>query len=137
MTIECSQENLETVVEKVLELAGENAVVLLHGDLASGKTTLVQAFAKKLGIKEHVTSPTFSLQQQYGEKFFHYDIYNQGSEHFLELGLLEELEKDGLHFIEWGDEKLENLLQSAGIKYLIISIEKISVSTRRYKVENA
>jgi len=137
MTIECSQEDIGTVVDEILSRAGDNSVVLLHGDLASGKTTLVQECAKKLGITDDVTSPTFSLQQQYTEHFFHYDIYNQGSEHFLELGLLEDLEKNGLHFIEWSDEKLKNLLQSAGIKYLIVNIEKSSATTRLYKVEDA
>jgi len=137
MILECSQEDIGTIVDEILSRTGENSVVLLHGDLASGKTTLVQACAKKLGITDDVTSPTFSLQQKYGEHFFHYDIYNQGSEHFLELGLLEDLEKNGLHFIEWSDEKLKNLLQSAGIKYLIVNIEKSSATTRLYKVENA
>ena len=54
---------------------------------------------KFLGVDEDVTSPTFSLQQCYGNKIFHYDIYNHGLEHFISLGMLEELEKDGLHFI--------------------------------------
>jgi len=135
MTLECSLDEIGSVVQEILKR--DNLVILLSGDLASGKTTLVSECAKALHIKEDVTSPTFSLQQIYGEKFFHYDIYNNGVENFLELGLLEDLEKEGYHFIEWADKKLENLLQSAGIKYMKIDIEKSSANTRLYRIDDA
>ena len=102
----------------------EGGVVILQGDLASGKTTLTQAFASFLGEDDIVTSPTFSLQQCYGERLFHYDLYNKGLENFLSLGLLEELEKEGYHLIEWGDESLKELLDSAGIETMMIKINK-------------
>jgi len=111
-----------------------SGVVLLKGDLAAGKTTLVKAFAKVLGEKEDVTSPTFSLQQIYGNRMFHYDLYNKGLEHFLSLGMLEELEKEGLHFVEWGDKHLENLLIDAGIDVATIDINKIAFDKREYIV---
>jgi len=111
-----------------------NSVVILRGDLASGKTTFVKRVVKELGYKEDVTSPTFSLQQCYGDKIFHYDIYNHGLEHFLSLGMLEELEKDGLHFIEWGDERLVDLLVNAGIDTVTIDIEKTENNAREYIV---
>ncbi|MCX6051380.1 MAG: tRNA (adenosine(37)-N6)-threonylcarbamoyltransferase complex ATPase subunit type 1 TsaE [Campylobacterales bacterium] len=114
-----------------------SGVVILQGDLACGKTTFVKEMAKKLGVKEDVTSPTFSLQHCYGEKVFHYDIYNHGLDHFISLGMLEELEKEGLHFIEWGDDKLVELLSYAGIKTLKIEIEKISDDKREYRIEYA
>lgn len=78
-----------------------NGVVILKGDLAAGKTTFVKTVAKLKGICDDVTSPTFSLQQCYGDDTYHYDIYNKGLDHFVALGMLEELEKEGLHFIEW------------------------------------
>lgn len=115
----------------------KDGVIILRGDLAAGKTTLVKEMAKKLGLKDDVTSPTFSIQQCYGDRCFHYDVYNHGIRHFMSLGMLEELEKDGLHFIEWGDEKLQELLTSAGIKTLIIEIEKISDDAREYRVDYA
>ncbi|MDO8453084.1 MAG: tRNA (adenosine(37)-N6)-threonylcarbamoyltransferase complex ATPase subunit type 1 TsaE [Sulfurimonas sp.] len=114
-----------------------NGVVLLQGDLAAGKTTFVREIAKKLGVKEDVTSPTFSLQHCYGDRVFHYDIYNHGLEHFISLGMLEELEKEGLHFIEWGDDKLLELLKFAGIETLKIEIKKISDDEREYRIEHA
>ncbi len=114
-----------------------NGVVLLQGDLAAGKTTFVREMAKKLGVQEDVTSPTFSLQHCYGNRVFHYDIYNHGLDHFISLGMLEELEKDGLHFIEWGDDKLLELLSFAGIETLKIEIKKISDDAREYRIEHA
>ena len=110
----------------------DKGVVILRGDLAAGKTTLVKAIAKKMGCEDDVTSPTFSLQQCYAGKIFHYDIYNHGLEHFISLGMLEELDKEGLHFIEWGDEELVELLTSAGIKTMTIDINKRSNETREY-----
>jgi tRNA threonylcarbamoyladenosine biosynthesis protein TsaE len=112
----------------------QNGVVVLRGDLAAGKTTLVKHIAKRMGCSDDVTSPTFSLQQCYGDKIFHYDIYNHGLEHFLSLGMIEELEKEGLHFIEWGDESLLKLLDSVGIETMSIDIEKISDNKREYTV---
>ncbi len=129
-------DELESLVDEITQNFS-NGVVILQGDLASGKTTLVKAMAKKLGYDEDVTSPTFSLQQCYGDKIFHYDIYNHGLEHFISLGMLEELDKEGLHFIEWGDEELENLLTSAGIDVIRIEIEKVSDNQREYKVHYA
>ena len=114
-----------------------NGVVLLKGDLASGKTTLVKEMVKQLGVNDDVTSPTFSLQQCYGERIFHYDIYNHGLEHFIALGMLEELDKEGLHFVEWGDDALEGILSSAAIETLVITIEKTSDELRTYKVKHA
>ena len=115
----------------------EGGVVILKGNLAAGKTTLTQAFAKYLDLDEAVTSPTFSLQQCYGERLFHYDIYNQGLDHFLSLGMLEELEREGYHLIEWGDDTLAQLLKTAQIATIVVEIEKAADNRRIYRIENA
>ena len=124
---------LNSLVEDIITQF-PNGVIVLKGDLASGKTTLVKAIAKNLGINDEVTSPTFSLQQCYGKNIFHYDIYNHGLEHFISLGMLEELDKDGLHFVEWGDDELINILSSAGIDVMSIEIEKSFDDIREYRV---
>jgi len=112
----------------------KNGVVILRGDLASGKTTFVKAMAKELSIKDEVTSPTFSLQQCYGDKIYHYDMYNHGLDHFISLGMLEELDKAGLHFVEWGDDELSEILTSAEIPTITIEITKIADDAREYKI---
>lgn len=126
-------EGLDVIAKEICNALPDGGVVILEGDLASGKTTLTQAFARYLGEEEMVTSPTFSLQQSYGDKLFHYDLYNKGLEHFLSLGLLEELEKRGYHLIEWGDDTLGDFLRSAGIATLHIKIDKDS-DKRIYRI---
>ena len=135
--IEASLETLGAVAKAMSEALPDGGVIILQGDLAAGKTTLTQSFAKHLGLEDMVTSPTFSLQQCYGENMFHYDIYNHGLDHFLALGMLEELEKEGYHLIEWGDDALATLLVSAQIPTIVVSIEKRDTTNRVYRIKNA
>jgi len=111
-----------------------SGVILLRGDLAAGKTTLTQSIVKALGMDDEVTSPTFSLQQCYGDKVFHYDIYNKGLDNFISLGMLEELEHEGLHLVEWGDDALKKILVDAGFDVLEINIKKIDNNKREYEI---
>ncbi len=124
------------VVEKLQEIIkNQNIIVLLRGDLGSGKTTFVKEYVKYIGINNKVTSPTFSLQSIYGNEIFHYDVYNKTLNEFLALGLFEEFEKKGVHFVEWGDENFEKLLKKYGFKVIIIQI--IPKNQKREYVINA
>jgi len=130
-------DEINVVVEelkKLLENFNNEAIVILRGDLASGKTTFVKNFVKSSGIEDIVTSPTFSLQSIYDNRIFHYDVYNKTLEEFISLGLLEEFEKSGIHFVEWGDEKLEELLKSYGFDVLVLNIKKLE-DKRQYKID--
>lgn len=129
-------DSLDILIKDVLSHFS-SGVVILRGDLAAGKTTFVKEMVKTLGVEDEVTSPTFSLQQCYGGNIYHYDIYNHGLEHFISLGMLEELDKEGLHFVEWGDDALKNILDEAEIKNITIDIEKISKNLREYRVKYA
>ena len=115
-------DDLQKVI-KCVENSKKN-IVILSGTLGSGKTTFVKEFVKSVGIKEIVSSPTFSIQNIYEDKIFHYDLYNKDINDFLSLGMLEELDKKGYHFIEWGED-LENYLKQFGFEYLKIEIEFI------------
>jgi len=108
-------------------------IILLRGDLASGKTTFVKNYVKYMGIDECVTSPTFSIQTMYSKNVFHYDIYNKTLEDFIALGLLEEFEKEGIHFVEWGDDRLKKILLDYGFEVINIKIEKLN-NKRLYEV---
>ncbi len=112
-----------------------NCVVLLQGDLASGKTTFVKNYVKLSGLNDTVTSPTFSLQTMYGKDVFHYDAYNKTLNEFIALGLLEEFEKDGIHFVEWGDYKFKKILDEYGFNTLTIKIIK-KENKREYIIES-
>jgi len=136
MTYTLKLDNLQPIISKFGRKI-QSGVVILKGDLAAGKTTLVKAVVKALGVDDTVTSPTFSLQQCYGDKIYHYDMYNHGLEHFISLGMLEELDKEGLHFVEWGDDELLEILDNAGISTVVIEIVKTSDDAREYKVDYA
>ncbi|MDD2780635.1 tRNA (adenosine(37)-N6)-threonylcarbamoyltransferase complex ATPase subunit type 1 TsaE [Sulfuricurvum sp.] len=130
-------EELSQLCAKVAELLPQGGVVILQGDLASGKTTFTQAYARYLGMSDAITSPTFSLQHQYGEKLYHYDLYNYGFDKFLSLGMMEELERAGYHLIEWGNEPLIHLLKRSGIETVILKISKCEENLRCYEVQRA
>jgi tRNA threonylcarbamoyladenosine biosynthesis protein TsaE len=132
--IQLSLEQLPQLCEQIIAKLPNGGVVILQGDLASGKTTFTQAFARFLGIEEAVTSPTFSLQQRYGDKLFHYDLYNYGFEKFLSMGMLEEFEQEGYHLVEWGDEALIQWLKKVGFAYVMVEITKCDNETRYYEV---
>ncbi len=87
------------------ELAAAGDVIALLGDLGAGKTTLTQGIVRSLGYEGAVTSPTFSLVQEYrGGKLdvFHFDFYRVESEHeLLDLGWDDYLDRGGLVVVEW------------------------------------
>ena len=128
--------SIEVIVKKLDEvIRDKDIVVLLQGDLASGKTTFVKEFVKYKGIIDVVTSPTFSLQTLYSDFIYHYDIYNKTLEEFISLGLLEEFDKQGIHFVEWGDEKLKAILDQYGFEVVVLKIEKKD-DKREYIIES-
>ena len=133
-TFELKLNEIKSLVEYLIELLkDDNFIVILRGDLASGKTTLVKNYLKALNLDDLVTSPTFSLQAIYSQNIFHYDVYNKTLNEFIALGMLEEFEKDGTHFVEWGDEKLEEILKDYGYNVILIEIEKKD-NKRLYKI---
>ncbi|MDN5347103.1 MAG: tRNA threonylcarbamoyladenosine biosynthesis protein TsaE [Clostridia bacterium] len=82
-------------------------VLVLKGELGMGKTTLVQGLAAGLGVDGPVTSPTFTLVQEYQGRypFYHIDLYRLDEEEELEaLGLEEYICGMGIVAIEWGDK---------------------------------
>ena len=130
----CNLDNLLKFVNNLKdEINNKDIVVLLQGDLASGKTTLVKNYVKLLGLDDEVTSPTFSLQSVYSNKIYHYDVYNKTLEEFISLGLLEEFEKNGIHFVEWGDDRLYDILKEYGFNTKIVKIDKLN-DKREYTI---
>ena len=110
-------DDLKPVIECIKK--SNKKIILLNGTLGSGKTTLVKEFVNSFNIDENVTSPTFAIQNRYKD-IYHYDVYQKKDE-FLTLGMVEELEKEGFHFIEWGEE-IEDILKNLGFEYLKINI---------------
>ena len=120
-------------LSEVVKILPQSGVVILQGNLASGKTTLVKAIVKARGVDAEVTSPTFSVMQNYGDKIYHYDIYQNGLDAILQNGLFENLLEEGLHLVEWGDERLEKALANLGEKCVKVVISP-SQKGRKYEV---
>lgn len=82
-------------------------VLLLHGGLGAGKTTLTQGIARGLGISERVASPTFTLLNEYHEgrvPLFHFDLYRLSPEDLIASGLTDYWEgQEGLSVLEWAE----------------------------------
>ena len=120
--------------EKVLH-GGE--VITLSGDLGAGKTTFTQSLALAMGISEPVTSPTFTLMNQYAGKtlkLYHFDMYRiDDIDEILETGLTEYFgNADAVCMIEWA-ENIRSLLPK---KLINIKIEKIGETARKFVFEN-
>ncbi len=129
----CDLATLDSFAKEIKSSMKNGGILLLRGTLASGKTAFVKAFARSLGILEPISSPTFSILNEYQEGLFHYDIYQCGKDGFLKSGLLEKLECEGYHLIEWAQRDFEDLLRYFGIEYSTIDIEILD-SKRNYKV---
>lgn len=127
---------LKAMAEYLLENYAGGAIFLLVGDLGYGKTALVRAFASLFGLENEVSSPTFTVMNEYGGKIFHYDFYNFGTDKYFEKGMFEYLEQGGWHFMEWGDEKIERFLAGAGMRFVRIVITREG-DTRFYRIEDA
>lgn len=101
-----SVEGTRELASALAELARPGDLLVLVGDLGSGKTAFTQGFAVGLGIDDQVTSPTFALVQSYTGRLdlYHLDVYrlDQVSE-ALDLGLSELLDEGAVTVIEWGD----------------------------------
>lgn len=102
--------------------AKPGTVIALMGDLGTGKTTLTQAIAENLGVQEPVTSPTFTILQEYKSgrlPLYHFDVYRiAGSEDMWELGYGEYFYGDGICVVEWADRIGELLPEDAIRVYL-------------------
>ena len=122
--------------EKIGSLFKSGDVIAMTGTLAAGKTTITKGIAKALGITDVVTSPTFCLISEYeGTKMplYHMDVYRlDGPEDFINLGVEDMLDGDGVCIVEWS-EKVSSELPKRTIK---IEITPLEDGSRQIKIEN-
>lgn len=106
-------EELPEIAKEVIKSA-KNKVLLFYGEMGVGKTTLIKEIVKQLGSLDNVSSPTFSLVNEYhtvnGEKVYHFDFYRINNENeALDIGIEEYFYSDCWCLIEW-PEKVKNLV---------------------------
>ncbi len=99
-------------------------VYCLKGDLGTGKTVFTKGFALGLGIESHITSPTFTIVNEYKEgryPLYHFDVYRIGDcDEMYDIGFDEYIDSDGVCLIEWA-ELIKDIIPKNAIW---ISIEK-------------
>lgn len=118
-----SIENTMELAENIESEKFPGMIICLDGELGSGKTVFVKGFAKSLGIKENITSPTFNIVKEYstGEMpLYHMDVYRleNGDE---TIGFQDYFNSDGITIIEWA-ELIEDTLpdERLDIKFKVI-----------------
>jgi tRNA threonylcarbamoyladenosine biosynthesis protein TsaE len=128
-----SPEETMLLAQKISQMVQAPCVISLVGDLSAGKTTFSKGFALGLGIKEIVTSPTFTILNEYENeknKLFHFDMYKLNSvEEAYELGFEEyfDINKlNGIVLVEWASN-VKGLLPKS---YYEISFTKLSDNER-------
>ena len=110
-------------------------VILITGEVGTGKTTLIKEYCKLIGVEEIVNSPTYTLINEYQNKsgkIVHMDLYRvEDINEINELGLFEYLDKN-IVIIEWP----EIILKMIDIKYSLINITFINEKERKLSIKN-
>ncbi|MBX2966044.1 MAG: tRNA (adenosine(37)-N6)-threonylcarbamoyltransferase complex ATPase subunit type 1 TsaE [Cyclobacteriaceae bacterium] len=109
-----SYTRLDEVANTLLTRMRDVKVCVLLGEMGAGKTTLVKAFGKALGVVDTMASPTFSLVNEYatasGTKLYHFDLYRlKSANEVFDIGAEEYLYSGHFCFVEW-PEKITSLL---------------------------
>ena len=116
--------DLDIVARKFVENMGNRNVFAFYGEMGAGKTTFIKAICSTLGVTETITSPTFSIVNEYekseGEPIFHFDFYRiKNIEEAYDFGYEDYFYSGHLCFIEW-PELVEPLLPENVVKVQIV-----------------
>lgn len=114
-----SATDLPQIAESLLEFAEGEKIFLFEGEMAAGKTTFIKTLCLKLGVKESVSSPTYSIVNEYegtSDRIYHFDFYRiKNEDEAFDIGFEEYVYSDAICLIEW-PENVGNLLPDNFIK---------------------
>ena len=122
IVVNCVSE-LELAATSLLELISDNNIICFHGEMGVGKTTFIKEICKKLGVEDVVSSPTFSIINEYltenNESVYHFDFYRiEKEEEAFDIGYEEYFYQGNLCLIEW-PEKISSIIPKNIIKVQI------------------
>lgn len=123
------------IAKDIIKAFPDKRIFQLKGDLGAGKTEFVKAFCKILGVTDEVSSPTFSIIQEYhdenGQEIFHMDLYRINDEdELINIGLEEYFDRGNYIFIEW--PQIMNEIYD--IEFCAIELENLDGTKRRFIV---
>lgn len=104
--------DIKEVAQKVIAHSS-NKVFIFNASMGAGKTTLITALCKELGVTDQLSSPTFSIVNEYKVKdttVYHFDLYRiENEEELYHIGIDDYINSNGFLFIEWPDLILDHL----------------------------
>ena len=128
-----SPEETEAVGEKLAQTLLPGTVIAYEGDLGAGKTAFTRGLARGLGIIDCVTSPTYTIVQEYlGGRMplFHFDMYRLGSsDELFDIGWEDYLERGGVCAVEWS-ENVADAMEGA----VTVCIQKLGEDMRKITI---
>lgn len=114
-----STAELGALAQQLLTFANGNKFFVFEGEMAAGKTTFIKAFCEVLGVNDIVSSPTFSIVNEYGAEnglVYHFDFYRlKNLQEAYDIGYEEYFYSDAICLVEW-PTKVEELLPEEYIK---------------------
>ena len=131
--INYSIEEIDKTAKIVLSLNPSTKIFIFNGEMGSGKTTIIKAIIKELGYEGIVSSPTFSLINEYfnGDKIYHFDFYRiKSREELLDIGIDEYISSNDWCFIEWPNLIVDMLPD----KHIELNINVISSDNRKLRI---
>jgi tRNA threonylcarbamoyladenosine biosynthesis protein TsaE len=128
-----SQEDLPIAADALLNFLNDSTVISFFGPMGAGKTTFIKTICKKMGVEDNVTSPTYSLVNEYrnnkGETIYHFDFYRiKDEKEALDMGFEDYLYSGNPCLIEW-PEKVSTLLPKEMVKVTIIEEQGTRIIT--------
>jgi len=129
-----SPEQTEKIGSALAKILSPGTVIAYRGDLGAGKTAFTRGLARGLGISDPVTSPTYTIVNEYlGGRMplFHFDMYRlHSADDLWDIGWEDYLERGGVCAVEWS-ENVADALENA----ITVTIEKLGADTRRITIE--
>ena len=131
--ITSSEAETEKVGRELAPCLSPGVVVAMFGELGAGKTAFIRGMAQGLGLYARVSSPTFTIVNEYlGDiPLFHFDMYRlKSSEELFEIGWEDYLERGGVCAVEWS----ENVADAFSPEAVRVHIVKLDENTRRIEI---
>jgi tRNA threonylcarbamoyladenosine biosynthesis protein TsaE len=123
---------LSSAAKALLNFAGDQQLFIFEGEMGAGKTTFIKALCEELGVKETVSSPTFSIVNEYeaaGRVIYHFDFYRiKNLQEAYDIGYEEYFYSGNICLIEW-PERIAELLPE---HYIKVQIEALSPDQRAF-----